>query len=225
MDPAHRAGFLALLDDSERDALARRGRVVHFPADTRMLHQGEPGDRVLILRGGRAKIAHTTREGREMVLRFCGPGELIGELAVLDGTPRGSSVTAIEPVEALVIEASELLAALHGTPSLAIKLLQMLSRRFRDAELKRVEFGASDTMGRVASRLVELAASHGETTDRGVRVTLPLSQDELAAWTGASRAGVAAALRALRELGWIETERRSITVCDLEALRARSVQN
>jgi CRP-like cAMP-binding protein len=88
-----------------------------------------------------------------------------------------------------------------------------------------VEFGASDTMGRVASRLVELAGSHGETTDRGVRVTLPLSQDELAAWTGASRAGVAAALRTLRELGWIETERRSITVCNLEALRARSVQN
>jgi CRP/FNR family transcriptional regulator, cyclic AMP receptor protein len=217
--------LLALLDDGERATLAARGRLVRFPAGTRMLHQNEPGDRVLVMRSGRAKIAYTTRDGRELVLRFCGPGELVGELSVLDGAPRLSSVTAVEPVEALVIEASELMALLRAQPSIAIKLLQTLSRRFRDADLKRIEFGASDTLERVAGRLVELAEAHGEPTERGVRVTLPLSQDDLAAWAGASRAGVAAALRALRELGLIETERRSITVRDLEALRARSVQN
>lgn len=221
-DGAHRGELLALLDADEREALTRRGRLVRFPTGVRMLHQGEAGDRVLILRSGRAKIAYTTREGRELVLRFCGPEELVGELAVLDGRPRLSSVTAVEPVEALVIGSTELMALLRGRPSLGIKLLQMLSHRFRDADLKRLEFGASDTMGRVAARLVELAEGHGEPTERGVRVTLPLSQDELAAWTGASRAGVAATLRSLRELGWIETDRRAIIVRELEALRARS---
>ena len=102
----------------------------------------------------------------------------------------------------------------------------MLSRRFRDADLKRVEFGASDTVGRVAARLVELADRYGEPTDEGIRITLPLSQDELGAWTGASRAGVAAALRTLRDLDWIDTQRRRITVLDRDALAARaSVQN
>ena len=102
----------------------------------------------------------------------------------------------------------------------------MLSTRFRDADLKRVEFGASDTVGLLAARLVELAERYGQHHEGGVHIELPLSQDELGAWTGASRAGVAAALRTLRELGWIETGRRHIVVLDDEALRARAtVQN
>jgi CRP-like cAMP-binding protein len=66
----------------------------------------------------------------------------------------------------------------------------------------------------------------GSRADGGVVIALPISQEELAGWAAASRAGMAAALRTLRELGWIETDRRRITVRDLGALRARaSVQN
>jgi CRP-like cAMP-binding protein len=69
--------------------------------------------------------------------------------------------------------------------------------------------------------LVDLADRYGETTDDGVVIGLPLSQDELGAWIGASRAGLAGALKTLRELGWIETQRRRIVVRDAEALRRR----
>ena len=219
-------GLLALLDESERAALERRARRTRFDAGTPLLRQGEQGDRVVVLLEGRAKISYVTREGRELVLRFCGPGELVGELAVIDGGPRLSSVLALEPVEALVLAAVDFRALLQSEPAIAWKLLGTLSRRFRDADLKRVEFGASDTVGRVAARLVELADRYGEPTDDGIRISLPLSQDELGAWTGASRAGVAAALRTLRDLDWIDTQRRRITVLDREALAARaSIQN
>ncbi len=218
--------LLALLDESERAAFERRARRTRFDAGTPLLRQGEHGDRVVVLLEGRAKISYVTREGRELVLRFCGPGELVGELAVIDGGPRLSSVVALEPVEALVLAAVDFRALLQSEPAIAWKLLGTLSRRFRDADLKRVEFGASDTVGRVAARLVELADRYGEPTDDGIRITLPLSQDELGAWTGASRAGVAAALRTLRDLDWIDTQRRRITVLDREALATRaSIQN
>lgn len=226
-----RDDLLGLLDEGERHALERRGRRVRFPAGTRILHQGEPGDRVVLILGGRAKISYTTRAGRELVLRICGPGELVGELAVIDDRTRLGSVVALEPVEALVVPASELRALLHERPALALELLRLLSLRFRDADLRRVEFGAADTTGRVAARLVELADRYGEPEEAdgrepALRVPLPLSQEELAAWTGASRAAVTGALRVLRELGWIETERRAVVVHDLDALRARaSVQN
>ena len=219
-------GLLALLDESERAALDRRARRTRFDAGTLLLRQGEPGDRVVVLLDGRAKISYVTREGRELVLRFCGPGELVGELAVIDGSPRLSSVVALEPVEALVLAAVDFRALLHTEPAIAWKLLGSLSRRFRDADLKRVEFGASDTVGRVAARLVELADRYGEPTGEGIRISLRLSQEELGAWTGASRAGVAAALRTLRDLDWIDTQRRRITVLDRDALAARaSIQN
>ena len=72
---------------------------------------------------------------------------------------------------------------------------------------------------RVSRRLVELTAEHGREADDGVTITLPLTQEELAGWTGASREAVAKSLRTLRDLGWIGTGRRSIQVRDSDALR------
>ncbi len=77
-------------------------------------------------------------------------------------------------------------------------------------------------MGRLAARIVELADRYGEPGTEGIIVELPISQEELASWTGASRASVAQALQVFRELGWIQTERRRLTVTDAAALRARS---
>jgi len=77
-------------------------------------------------------------------------------------------------------------------------------------------------MGRLAARILELAERHGEPSAEGVSLTSPLSQEDLAAWTGASRAGVADALRAMRELGWLQTVRRTMVVRDIDALRARA---
>jgi CRP-like cAMP-binding protein len=99
----------------------------------------------------------------------------------------------------------------------------MLSERLRDADVKRIGFAASDTVGRVASRLVELADRFGEEDERGeTLITLPLTQEELAAWCGSSREATAKALQTLRSLGWVETARRRITVHDLASLRARA---
>jgi CRP-like cAMP-binding protein len=104
----------------------------------------------------------------------------------------------------------------------AVVLLEIVTRRFREATVKRSQFAASDTMGRVVARILELSERYGESADGEVSVTSPLSQEDLAAWTGSSRAGVAEALHSLRELGWVRTERRKIVVQDLEALRARA---
>lgn len=156
------------------------------------------------------------------MLDFRGPGELVGELSAIDEGPRSSSVTAIEPLEALVVPATDFRALIASTPGAGLVLLRLLSRRFRDADRKRIEFAATDTVGRTAARLVELAERYGEPCEEGIAINLPLSQEELAGWTGSSRAGTAESLRTLRELGWVETERRRITVRDVEALRARS---
>ena len=88
----------------------------------------------------------------------------------------------------------------------------------RDADRKRIEFGSSPAIGRVAARLSELVERFGTPTSAGHVIDLPISQDELAGWTGSSREAVAKALRSLRELGLITTERRRITVLDLEGL-------
>jgi CRP/FNR family transcriptional regulator, cyclic AMP receptor protein len=206
-------------------ALRQYGREAAFAAGERLLSEGERGEHVALILSGRVKVTHGGADGRETVLDFRGEGELVGELSVLDSSPRSSSVTAIEPVRVLLVPASDFRAMLER-PGFATELLRLVIHRFRDADRKRIEFGSSDTVGRVCARLVELAERYGEHAAGAVVIGLPISQEELAGWTASSRAGLADALRTLRDLGWIETERRRITVRDLDSLRARAtVQN
>src|SRR3954451_8233114 len=219
-DPA--IGFLGTLEPHQAEDLRARGIARHFRKGQAIFHQGGTSDRVVVLLKGRVKVSTLSDEGREIVLAFRGPGDLLGELSAIDGQPRSASVAAIEPVEALAVTAIDFRAFLSEHPEVALFLLETVSRRLRDADRKRVEFGAHDTIGRVAARLLELAEEYGQQDPRGIRIGLPLSQEELAGWTGASREAVSKALQALRRPGWVVTERRRIIVCDSEALRRRS---
>jgi CRP/FNR family cyclic AMP-dependent transcriptional regulator len=210
-----------LLSDGDREALLTRGGPRRFARGEGLMQAGEPGDRVLIVLSGHVKASNVDSRGREMVLSFRGPGDVLGELTFTHAEPRSTSVTAIEPVETRAIAAAEFRDYLLHRPTAALTLIDIISNRFRDANIKRVQFGDLDTVGRVAARLVELCERYGEGTDAGIEIGLPLTQDDLGSWTASSRAGVAGALRTMRDLGWITTDRRRITVLDLEALTRR----
>jgi CRP-like cAMP-binding protein len=216
-------GFLGVLDDSEREALLAAGSVRRFPRATVLFHEHDESDSVVVLLAGRVKVYSLTRDGKEVVFAFRQPGDILGELAAVDGRPRSAAVAALEDVEAVFVAARAFRSFLAQHPRVALMLLEMLSSRLRDADRKRVEFAAQDTVGRVAARLAELCEEHGVPAGHGVEITLPLSQDELAGWTGSSREAVGKALHLLRELGWVETARRRVTVLDLDALRRRAM--
>jgi CRP/FNR family cyclic AMP-dependent transcriptional regulator len=98
----------------------------------------------------------------------------------------------------------------------------MLSARLREADVGRMELSLQDATGRVAARILELSERFGSDAEAGVEIHLPISQEELAGWTGCSRDSVVKALQSMRSLGWIETGRRRITVRQLEQLRRRT---
>ena len=215
------SGFLGELDPKDREQLEARSGQRHFPAGSRLIHEGQAGREVLVLVSGRVKVTYLTTEGREVILDFRGPGDLLGEMAVIDGSPRSNTIQAIEAVEALVIPAADFRALVDSSPTLSNTLLRTMMRRFRDSDRKVIEFGASHTVGRVAARLVEMVQRFGTVTAAGHVIDLPISQDELAGWTGASREAVAKALQTLRGLDLIATDRRQFTVLDLEGLERR----
>lgn len=214
--------FVALLEQSERDALFALGVPRAFPRGALLMFEHEPGERVMILLSGRAKISRVHDDGRELLLSIRDPGDLIGDLALIDGQPRLASAIALEPVEALVIPAQAFRRYVDSTPRIAVVMLAVFARRFRDTTVKLSQLVASDTVGRVAARILELAERYGHHSENELQVELPMSQEEFAAWAGASRAGVAHALQTLRDLGWIHTGRRLIVIRDVDALRARS---
>ena len=106
-----------------------------------------------------------------------------------------------------------------------IALLDLTLTRLYTADMQRLEFVAADSLGRVTSRLVELAERFGEPHDEGViEVPLPFNQEELASWSASSRESTARALRALREMGVIRTQRLRLTVLDMERLRSHAAR-
>jgi CRP-like cAMP-binding protein len=217
------AEFLARLSDADRAELERLAHRVSADRPDVLLARGDAADRVLVLTAGRVKVTVPTAAGADAVLTFRGPGALLGEQALVDQRPRSANVVAVEPVELLVIPASVFRGYLARHPDVALAMLAMLSTRLRDSDRRLAEFAAADTLGRVAARLVELCDAHGDTDDAGsVRVTLPITQEDLAGWTGSSLESTAKALRTLRSLGWISTGRRTLEVHDLDAVRGRS---
>jgi CRP/FNR family cyclic AMP-dependent transcriptional regulator len=143
-------------------------------------HAGQVADRVLILLAGRVKVVAPSASGREIVLAFHGPGELVGELAALDGGVRSASVVALEPVDVLALAPEEFRAFLDLHPAGALALVRTLGSRLRDADARLMEFATVDTLGRVAIRLVELCDRFGQADGEHIDVALPLSQEELA---------------------------------------------
>ena len=214
-------GFLAELTADERAELEQLGSVRRYKRGDVLFHQGDDAGAVLVILAGHVKAAMLS-DGREVILAFPGPGELLGELSAVDGQPRSGTVRAVDDVEALVIPGSAFRAVLEHRPRIAFVLLRSVIERLRTADRQRVDYAVNDVCVRVAGRLVELCDRFGSEDGAKVEIGLSLTQDELAAWAGASREAVAKAMALLRTLGWVQTERRRILVLDLDSLRRYS---
>jgi CRP-like cAMP-binding protein len=214
-------GFLSELSADERAELEALGSVRRYRRGDVLFHQGDDAGAVLVLLEGHVKAA-MLNDGREVILAFPGPGELLGELSAVDGEPRSGTVRAVDEVEALVIPGSAFRAFLEHRPRIALVLLHSVAARLRAADRQRVDYAINDVVVRVAGRLVELCDRFGSEEGAGIDTGLAITQDELAAWAGASREAVAKAMALLRTLGWVQTERRRILVLDLPALRRYS---
>jgi CRP/FNR family transcriptional regulator, cyclic AMP receptor protein len=214
--------FLQRLTEDARADLIALGPRRRFAADAVLMYQDEPEEHLLLLLDGRVKVTRSAGGEHELLLAIRDAGELLGELAFIDGLPRLATVTALEAVEAAVLPGRDFRAYLESSPHVAVVLLESVTARFRESTIRRLQFAASDTLGRLAARIGELTERYGEVIDSGILVEMPISQDELASWTGASRAGVTHGLQSMRELGWVTTERGRLIVHDAAAIRARS---
>ena len=214
--------FADRIASEARADLARRGAEVVFESGQAVLHEGDPADRVLLLVSGHVKVFKLSRAGREIVLDFRGPGELLGELGVISPGGRTASAVAVEAVQALSIRGSEFRSWLRQWPDAMLLLLEIVADRLRAADRQRLEFGAAQTLARVAARLLELAERFGHQTPEGTAIELRIAQDELAAWCGSSREATVKALRSLRGMGLIVTSRRRIVVVEPARLAAHA---
>jgi CRP/FNR family transcriptional regulator, cyclic AMP receptor protein len=211
--------FLEALTPEEAADLRASGRERHYDAGVALFHEGDDAGSVIVLLAGRAKLTVPLSSDREVIVAVRGPGDLLGELAALVDAPRSATVVTIEPVDALIVSGSAFAAFLDRNARVGLAILRLVAERLLYADLQQAQFATHDVVGRVAHRLVELTDRFGVETGDGIVLDVPLSQEELAGWTGASREAVNKALQVLRSLHMIQTGRRRLTVLDADGLR------
>jgi CRP-like cAMP-binding protein len=202
------------------DGLANFATVRHFEADDEIFAKGDPGNALCGVLMGRVCIYTVSSEGEEAILNILEPGEIFGEIALLDGGPRTASARAMKPVDLLQIHRDHFNPFLHEHPEIAVAMLPVLCGRIR----MNVEFIEDAVFlhlpARLAKRLLSLAEVHGKPEPRGVRIGFRLSQQDLAHMIGATRERVNKELSLWRERGLIAIEDGMIVLCRPDLLKA-----
>lgn len=211
--------FLARLEREDRAALLAIGRPLRYPARGVILNQDEPSTHVLLLLHGWTKVTATAVNGYEALLALRGPGDIIGEGAALSGRGRSAKVTALEPVEAVVIDQGRFTMFVSNHPGVALHLLGLSTDRQRSTDRRRLQWAALSVRERLVVLLLELIRTHGSRTDEGVELTIGLSQQEFAGSVGSSREAVARLLKELRDRNVVATRRRRIVILRPDVLR------
>lgn len=205
----------ALWTDMLEQSFARR----HSVGDT-LLRQGEPGTHVLALLSGVAKVTRRERSGDLTLLAFRGPGELLGEVAVLDDALHSASVEAISHCSVAVLGKAEFLRFVTDR-DLFPMLVRYALGRLRESDRAR---GGGEVVARLAASLVSLADISGHSAiPQGRHLELSLTRDELAQHLGVSRNTITTSLSELEPFR-VRTGRKRIFIDDLPALRQATAE-
>ena len=213
--------LFAGLDAAGLADLARGMRVRRFRRGETVFHVGDPGDALFIVMAGSIKITLPADTGDEAILATLRSGDFFGELALLDGAPRSATAVAIEPTETYVLSRDGFRELIASQAQMREALLATLAAEVRRLTNHVEELHFLDITGRLASRLVRLAAEGGSTRlpDGAIRLAGPLTQGDLAAMIGCTRQSVNKLLGMFSDDGFIRLERDRIVVVNLDGLK------
>lgn len=215
-----RGSFLDQLGPTHSAALLARGVRRSFGPDEMLHRQGDPASHVFIVVRGWCRVSATNLAGQVSLLALRGPGDVLGDLAAINGWPRTASVATIDLVEVMQLTGPAFVDAVLSDPDISLGLLRNLSVRLQAAHAARIELASLDVSRRLARHLLRLAAEHGATTPTGLVIEIPLTQQDLADRLGSSRRAVSRALGVLRDRGAVVTLPRKIVLRRTDVLRA-----
>jgi CRP/FNR family transcriptional regulator len=223
-DVLRACGLFSHADEATLEAVASALRVRRFRKAETVFHQGDPGNALFIVASGSVKVVLPSDEGAEpAIVAVLGPGEFFGELAILDGAPHSATIVAVEASEVLVLQRETFLELVDSQPELRRALLASLAAQIRRLTGHVEDLHFLDLPGRLASRILRLAASEPPGPDGAVRVPWPYTQSELAGMIGGSRQSVNRLLADLTDDGLVRLERDVLVVPDPDRL-ARTVE-
>ena len=213
-----RAQVFSTLSDDELAHVARVTMARRFDAGATVFKEGDEGSTCYIVRAGRTRAIREHPDGRSITLAHFGPGDIFGEMAMLDGERRSATVEATEDTEAIAILSADMHRLLREHADISVKLIAALGQRLRDTNERLTRQSFQTVQSRVAATLVQLVAAARESGAGEGDVLITTTQAELAQLAGTSRESASRFLAVLERAGIITQGRGRLTVHDPEAL-------
>lgn len=209
------------LEENLLNRLARLSQTHRLPAGSLLFQQGEEGDALYGVAEGLVRIWVSGDGGKELTLGLLEPGDVFGEIALLDGLPRSASVEAVDDTLLVMVRREAFLPLLEAESGLARHVIELLCERVRDSTKRASEFAFLTLPARLALKLQALAIAYGhDEPDGTVRVALKLSQGELAQMLGVTREAVNKQLKAWAQDGLVRHAHGQFVIVDRHRLAA-----
>ena len=202
------------------EQLTTRGRSHRYRRNQIIFNQGDQGTALYMIVKGLVKMSQSSPDGKERTLALLSPGDVFGEMALLDEQARSADAVVVEDAELLVVPRKEFLSFIMTQPQAAMALLVVLSQRLRQTNVLVHDAAFFDVRGRLARVLLNLARADGESEPGGALVCPRLTQSELASLVGVTRESVNKWLRHYERNGLIARRRGRLVILNPQRLGA-----
>ncbi len=191
-----------------------------FPAGATFITADQPGDAVYVIGEGAVKVFVDDADGNEVILAILAPGEIVGEMSLLDSASRSANVVTLEETTVFWMNRAGFQRLLSETPIMQWNMTRLLCDRLRMANARVQSLALRDVEGRVAHQLLALAEIYGRANaDGGILIPFRLTQGVLAGLTGATRVRVNQVVAAYKQRRYLSIDRNyHITIHNQDAL-------
>jgi CRP-like cAMP-binding protein len=208
--------IFADLEPEAFEQLCRYAKHSTLKRGTTLFSKGDPGNSLYAVISGTVKMSISSPDGRNAILNIVGPGEIFGEIALLDGQPRSTDAIANSTCELFVIDRREFIPFVRAQPALAMKFIELLCERLRSTSDQVEQIILQNLPGRLASALLRLSEKHNPDPQGR---TIAITQQEISEMVGMTRESINKQLRAWAGRDWVRLEHGAIVVLNAEALR------
>lgn len=189
-----------------------------FEKEEVIFHQGDEGEALFLVVSGQVRVEREIMDGRRVTLALRGPGCVLGEMALLDGTTRSASLYALERTKGLSLARSAFFRFLADHGEALQNLLIILVQRLRESDQKVEDLGSKSLLERLAGTLLQLASKEGQESDSGVELSSTVNYQLLTGLLCTNRESVSRAIRELRNKKLLDKAGRRFVLCDLQGL-------
>jgi CRP-like cAMP-binding protein len=200
--------------------VAKMCQLVKFRRAERIFMASQPGACLYVVMAGRVKIFGSSSQGRSKTFAYLEPGDIFGEMSLIDEEVRSASASALEDSVLIMLKSEDYRKLMLSRPTIALSVLKTLSTRLRKANKEIEALSFNNVLGRIAQILLDLGERYGKKTDEGLRIDMPLSHKELAEMAGTAREVISRVVSRFKRMGCVGIFDNKIIITDRDKLKS-----